>query len=674
MKGGRHGVEPKRARAHPAGVSRTPAPSSPVPLLPMPLLLAVLLLTSGCARGCSEGEPARKGGEAAAADAAEQRAERTPASVVDGVTAKPIAPRAAAPAARDRYGERLAAQSRAGAYDVFVTIRAPALDARALDRALTPAHAAAAALPGGPQLWTMVEAGRARMLLRVARADSIASAERLAETALRAAKVMDLGEVQIAAAVRGARIRSALSLVADAGRAAATTFAETVVLPRAKGLPSIDRVGVAGASRAVADLHLLPPALARYAVGIGTVRESVQALLATSTGPLAQALEAIRVPRGDHPQGADGDPNLGDLVTLTPGMGEDLADAYSGKRPVTLVYATGAVDAADTNYSGAEQKALGRGLRPLLADAGIEAFLHTIVAMRRYRLVTQPGIEPEPLRALAGRIHAMLQAGTAHDALLLSGRDGVPPAVQTYDGRVATVWLAVAGARADEVALHDLRKLVEPGGWQVHALDTGNDTAIGWLLDEDATGGVVLAGSDPTATSAQSRSFLDRLAATQGATRLRSGPVPRQVDATLRGLDRDIARSAGVEPFDLALAVELLRGRFRMGVADGRTTHLVLPGGPMAARNGDLPLRAKEGLLPLQRLRKVADPAEENAILRIGGWPGLYVLADTDGVETWVFQERVRDAAQRTIESSSRRFARTLALEDARLSPPSEGR
>lgn len=673
MKRGWHGVEPKRARAHPADVSRTPAPSSPVPLLPMPLLLAVLL-TSGCARGCSEADPARAVGAATTADTATQPVDPAPAHAVDGGAAAAPAAKTAAPATRDRLGERLAAQTGAGAYDVFVTLDAPALDARALDRALTPAHAAAAALPGAPQLWTMVEAGRARMLLRVARADSIASAERLAETALRAAKVMDLGPVQIAAAVRGARIRSALSLVADAGRAAATTFAETVVLPRAVGLPGIDRVGVAGASRAVADLHLLPPALARYGVGVGMVRERVQALLAAPAGPLAQALEGVRVPRGSHPQGASADPSLGDLVTLTPGVGEDLADAYSGKRPVTLVYATGAVDAADSGYSGAEQQALGRGLRPLLADAGIEAFLHTIVAMRRYRLVTQPGIEPEPHRALAGRIHAMLQAGTAHDALLLAGRDGIPPAVQSYDGRVATVWLAVAGTRADEVALHALRKLVEPGGWQVHALDTGNDSAIGWLLDEDATGGLVLAGSDPTATSEQSRGFLDRLAATQGATQLRSGPVPRQVDATLRGLDREAARRAGVEPADLALAVGLLRGRLRLGISGNRATHLALPGGAMAARNGDLPLRAKDGLLPLQRLRKVAEPAQENAILRIGGWPGLYVVADTDGVETWVFQERVRDAAQRTIEPSSRRFARTLALEDAGISPPDEGR
>ena len=92
----------------------------------------------------------------------------------------------------------------------------------------------------------------------------------------------------------------------------------------------------------------------------------------------------------------------------------------------------------------------------------------------------------------------------------------------------------------------------------------------------------------------------------------------------------------------------------------------------MAARHGDLPLTAGDGgatgFTTLAALRKVADTTPLRSILRIGGWPGLYVVADTSGLETWVYVEQLRDEMQRLIEPSGHLDARTMLLGQAPLS------
>lgn len=673
-------LEPRAADAHPADV-HTPRsthrcrPTHPrlAPAYRTAWWLLILGMTlTGCARGCAAPPP---GTDSAAEPNPTAPPARSPSEAAAAATAADAAPPGADQATEqplaEPTGEWRVRPSEAGAYDVFGTLEAPALDARALDRALQPAHAALAALPGAPELWTMCEAGHARLLVRIAAARDAAVARRIAETGLRAAGVPGLGMLTLEVSARGARLRTALSVLSAAGRGAATRWAEEQAVPRARDLPKVDRVGIAGATRATREVFLLPPALQRYGISPRDLVERVTTLTRAEPPPrLPELLEQQRMTRSTHPQGASEDPTLGDLLTTGDGRGEDLPDAFTGKRAVTVVYAVGSAAQDDGSYGRAEQAALGRSLRERIGK-GDEVFLHTLSAMRRFRLQAR-GEAAESMASLAGRIHRLLEAGAAHDALILGGRDGVPLAMLEPGGRTLTVWLAIAGPRADEVALHEL---IAAAGerWTVHALDDAYDAALGWLIGEDATAGVVVASRDAQATSSTMRALVERLGAVQDGTQLRSGPTPRPLRAAVRGLDRAVALEQGVDPVELALVSRLLHGRVRVGrVAEG-VMHLSLPGGEMAARHGELPLKTKTGLLPLERLRRVADAPAETPVLRLGGWPALYAAVDTNGTETWVFADRVKEAAQRAVEPSATLLVRTLRSSDAPLSGPAGG-
>lgn len=638
------------------------------------------LASASCARCGTSPEveganpPAGKGQGAAPAseDAAVAVARaQAPAGGEAGRPAKPSLLDAGGGGAWVDVDER-AGKAPPGAIDGLMALHAPLHDGLRLDEALAPLVATLRAAAGVEAVYALSQDQAARIVVRYGAGANPAAARAGLEAAVDSGVAASLGRWRVAVIERGCRTRAAVSVVAAGNPVADSARLADALLPLLGSLPGISRCELSGTTRKHRDLLAQPPMFARLKVPLAAAAAALDAALAESTSPGRpqtgdDPLAQVQVPT--LAQGTAKTP-LMDLLIATSGQGDVDRGAFIGQRPALVARAFGG-DAIDAGALATAQTGLSASVRGHMRP-GDEFFVHSVGVLSRHRLRRGDGEGAAGLDAVRARIAELLREGHAVDALLVEGIDGVPCAIDDHcaRGTALTLWLATAGGRENAGATQLLQAEMKAIGWRAISLHERWDTALGWLLDEDATFAALVAGAAPAATSAQAAAIQGRMAFDASRRDLRSGPGPLRAaaGALVSAIDPSAAAAAGIQAPEAALAIELLRGRVTVGRSQGIIVRLGLPEGALAGRHGELPLRGSAGLVPLGDLLRRPDANPTMRRLRRDGRPALYIAFDSAGEETWVSADHGHGDVERVIEPSPGLRVETLILGQRPLS------
>lgn len=542
--------------------------------------------------------------------------------------------------------------------DVLVRAPGPAWTATELDASLAPLTATLRKLQGVVRVWTRADDGGVRLLVRFDAKTTGADALARVRATWVARPPARLGTPTLAVIAQGQRALSAVTLIAAEGAKASTQLLARHVVTPASKLAHVAAASIVGAVRPYQVVQWMPPYLARHKVPLADAHWAlVNALRAQprTKGGLGALLERSRV--------AGGKVHLGELSVVVSGVGEPQRRALMGKRTLTVGLVEGGHAVALDTYGRTFVATVVNGTLKK-TPKGTETFHHALSAMQRYRLTLPPDAPAESDRVFRARLDRLAKSGRFHDLLAVSGADGVPVAAQDdiLNGRTWTLWVAAGAAVPQYETYEALLGALKPGGWQLTPLDAHDDTGLRWLLGVRASMAVTLSSADVhllqsrmtalTREVARERRLIDRV------TGPRKGPLSPQI----RGLHRRQARAVGARADDVALALHLKDTAVLAGQGPGGPVWSGLPTGVMSQRQGELPLRATRGVVPLQQLLRVPEPETATARVRLNGMPTLWFGGSPKTDDTTVFAQAFWTAVEQHVAPSKRLEVRPLSL------------
>ena len=476
----------------------------------------------------------------------------------------PAPVRAPAPAPAPGPAPTPVPDAAAAPVDVLVLARAPALDAKACDAALTRTIADLRKLPGVAHVSSAARDGEARLIVRFFAAASPDAATQAVRKAFAATPAF--AETTLEAVVPAARARAAEVFIAEKGRAAATDLAQAAVTSFPAAIPVVTRTSLAGVVRSYLTLLPLAPGMHRNGLSIGTLARQLR-----DAAPADQGLQAVQawlkthaadLPAGHAPM------TLDRFVLAAVAEGEPVREARDGRVTVTALLADGKPQGDETTWIRGEMAWRQTQMLPV----GTSVHTLRLSSSARFELVGT-----EPAAKLAERFQRARMVKDCIGMLAVSGRDGIPESldVEGRTGHLWTVWLIAAPADIEAVAAA-AQPLLADGPWQVQRLTQDVEPAAHWL----------------TARLPAERAVVDPAAAAR----------------------------LGAQAGDLALAARLLEGPLPLGTLAGLPAWLSLPVGALADDRLRMPLAgAHAEVVPLGDVLHMPDPTAETRIDRIDG-------------------------------------------------------
>lgn len=546
------------------------------------------------------------------------------------------------------------------AVDVLVLADAPVLDPTAGAAVLAPLTTAWRALPGVVHVYTRALDGQLRAVVRFSPGTPPERARASVQQAWQAQQPESVAVPRIQAIGRSARTRLAISVLAPGGRQEATAQIAAYGAAVLQAVEGVTRLSVAGAVRPFLQVEALAPELQGNHLAL---TDLVQALLVPLTGvaatdPVAAVRSALsEVKLGNQPDS----PKIARVVSFAPGIGEPVREARNGHLPVTALL----FDAAPQQTDGALVTASNTWRRdPARAKEFAGTDLHTQFIGNAYRYALRCRDKPEAIAALSQRLQAVRLVPDVVSVFATQGTDGIPETldVDGNGGQVWTVWVGASAPQMEVVlrGVHDRLALDadgKPGPWLVHPLPADWDTALGWLLNTQASGALLASAPNPGLLAPVIGAVSSVIQRSAAVWQVRSGPARHPPGPLWARLQQDTARTLPADA--VALAQGLTQGAKWLGEQAGVAIWLALPGGVRQAQQVNIPVaRQTQPGSKAQRTVSLGDlqqpPSTEPVLDRVDvdGRPALWLAADVRSDLADGFAESFWDAVERTVDPS----------------------
>lgn len=544
--------------------------------------------------------------------------------------------------------------------DVLVLADAPVLDPTAGSAVLASVTTAWRALPGVAHVYTRALDGQLRAVVRFSPGTPPARARDAVQQAWQAQSPQSVASPRIQAIGRSARTRLAISVLAPGGRQEATAQIAAHGASVLQAVEGVTRLAVAGAVRPFLQVEALAPELQANHLALTDLAQALRMPLAPVAAP--DPVRALRDALSEVKLGAKPLTKLAKLVSFAPGIGEPVREARNGHLPVSAIL----LDAAPQQTDGAlvtASSAWRRAAQRAQEFPGTD--LHPQFIGNAYRYALSARDTPEAIADLSQRLQAVRLVPDVVSVFATQGTDGIPETLDVAGsgGRIWTVWVGASAPQMEVVlgAVHD--RLAsgadgKPGPWLVHPLATDWDTALGWLLDTQASGALLASAPDPSQLGPAIGAVSGVIQRSPAVWQVRSGPSRHAPGPTWARLQ--LAKARTVPADAVALAQSLTQGPLWLGDQAGVAIWLALPGGVRQAQQANVPVASLPGQAPgvigpqvtLGELTQL--PTTEPVLDRvdIDGRPALWLAADVRSDPADGFASSFWDAVERTVDPS----------------------